>query len=122
MLTNQIRRHFSKAQKIISSDVLIVGSGATGTALACALSQHNLGTHQKQKIIMLDHQPLPDMGTYDKPNRSPEPRVVTLSPNSLRMLASLGVMDIANAKYVTPFFDMVVTEEVGSSRLHFNSK
>lgn len=55
------------------------------------------------------------------PSRIPEPRVVTLSPNSVRLLTSLGVMDIAEKRCITPFHDMIVYEEVGKSYMRFNN-
>lgn len=44
------------------------------------------------------------------PSRVPEPRVVTLSPNSLKLLKSLGIMDTVETKCLTPFYDMLVYE------------
>lgn len=55
------------------------------------------------------------------PQRIPEPRVVTLSPNSLRLLKSLGIMDILEDKCVTPFKDMLVYESIGKSYMRFNN-
>jgi len=54
--------------------------------------------------------------------RVPEPRVVTLSPSSLRLLRSLGVMNIAEGRCVTPFHDMIVYEQSGNSSMRFNHK
>ena len=83
---------------------------------------------ESPKIILLDSSKLPRMSTYREddgvviPARVPEPRVVTLSPNSLRLLKSFGVMDIVEDKCVTPFHDMLVYEQVGQSYMRFNNK
>lgn len=67
--------------------------------------------------MMIDNSKLPTMETYRLKNsdnkihqRIPEPRVVTLSPQSLRLLESIGIMEIAEKKYITNFFDMIVYE------------
>ena len=54
-------------------------------------------------------------------SRVPEPRVVTLSPSSLRLLRSLGILGIAEGKCITPFQSMVIYEQSGSSSLRFNN-
>lgn len=53
--------------------------------------------------------------------RVPEPRVVTLSPSSVRLLRSLGIMSIAEGKCMTPFYSMIVYEQSGSSSMRFNN-
>ena len=47
---------------------------------------------------MLDHTNLPTMEKYkeDDQERIPEPRVITLSPNTLRFLKSIGVLQKCN--------------------------
>mmetsp|Transcript_18066 Transcript_18066/g.30822 ORF Transcript_18066/g.30822 Transcript_18066/m.30822 type:complete len:94 (-) Transcript_18066:1236-1517(-) len=92
----------------MKTDVLIVGGGASGGSLACALSSSPYFQRRSQadpfKIVMIDGSPLPSMAKYRVadmggeevvPQRVPEPRVVTLSPNSVKLFESLGVMDHA---------------------------
>jgi 2-polyprenyl-6-methoxyphenol hydroxylase-like FAD-dependent oxidoreductase len=55
------------------------------------------------------------------PSRVPEPRVVTLSPNSLRLLDSMNILDTIEKKCMTPFYDMLVYEQVGQSYMRFNN-
>jgi 2-polyprenyl-6-methoxyphenol hydroxylase-like FAD-dependent oxidoreductase len=55
-------------------------------------------------------------------DRVPEPRVVTLSPASLRLLKSVGALQKCNHRYITPFTDMLVYEQAGSAYMRFNNK
>ena len=83
--------------------MLIVGGGIAGASLACALSQSEYfetrdhSADKLKKIVLLDHTKLPSMLSYSQNDptalhRVPEPRVITLSPNSLRFLRSIGVL------------------------------
>jgi len=80
--------------------------------------------------MMIDNSKLPSMSTYKIKNsnneveqnrRIPEPRVVTLSPQSLRLISSLGIMEIAEKSFITNFYDMIVYEQVGRSFMRFNN-
>ena len=124
MLRNLSRNFSTINNTLLKTDVLIVGGGAAGGSLACALSQspffHRNNKMEDPKIILLDSSKLPRMSSYrepedttDIPSRIPEPRVVTLSPNSLKLLKSLGIMDTVEHKCVTPFYDMLVYEQIG---------
>ena len=124
MLRNLSRNFSTINNTLLKTDVLIVGGGAAGGSLACALSQspffHRNNKMEDPKIILLDSSKLPRMCSYrepedttDIPSRIPEPRVVTLSPNSLKLLKSLGIMDTVEHKCVTPFYDMLVYEQIG---------
>jgi len=71
-------------------------------------------------MIILDPTQLPDIATYRKESRFPEPRVVTLNPSSLRLLKSCGALQTCNHKYITPFNSMLVYEEAGSAYMKFS--
>lgn len=47
--------------------------------------------------------------------------MVTLSPNSLRLLRSMNIMETIEQKCMTPFYDMLVYEQVGQSYMRFNN-
>jgi len=84
----------------LTPDVCIVGGGPAGAALACALSQSEFfqADGPAKKIIVVDGTPnLPKIDAYKKSTqeRVPEPRVVTLSPSSVRLLRSIGAFDAA---------------------------
>lgn len=54
--------------------------------------------------------------------RVPEPRVITLTPNSLRFLNSIGALNLCNQGCVTPFHEMLVYEEVGRGFMKFDHR
>ena len=106
--------------------MLIVGGGITGASLACALSQSQYFESGQdddlKKIVLLDHTKLPSINSYKPEKRIPEPRVITLSPNSLRFLNSIGALQICNENYLTPFYHMLVYEEAGRGYMKFDLK
>ena len=69
-LVNLNLRNFSQNinanKKIIHTDVLIVGGGASGASLACALSlsPHFQKVDNKYRLMMIDNSKLPSMKSY----------------------------------------------------------
>lgn len=74
--------------------------------------------------MVLDSSRLPKLADFtDSPmSRVPEPRVVTLSPSSLRLLKSIGVLQTCDNRFITPFYDMLVYEGAGNSYMRFNNQ
>lgn len=109
-------------------DVCIVGGGPAGVALACTLAESGLFNPDtaggKKKIVLLDSSKLPKLADYKQSSmsRAPEPRVVTLSPASLRLLKSIDVLQTCDNRFITPFYDMLVYEAAGSSYMRFNNQ
>ena len=96
-------------------------------ALACTLAESSFfsaGEDSKKKILLLDSSKAPQITDYTdaKLSRQPEPRVVTLSPASLRLLKSINVLQTCDNRFITPFYDMLVYEAAGSSYMRFNNK
>ena len=108
-------------------DVCIVGGGPTGVALACSLGQSNFfsaSDGNPKKIMLLDSSTVPTIGHYSDSelSRVPEPRVVTLSPASIRLLKSINALQTCDNRFITPFYDMLVYESAGDSYMRFNNK
>ena len=121
MMLSKITRRFST--KVLTPEVCIVGGGPAGAALSCALSSSS--HFGKGDVLLIDSSKLPSLSSYDSnlhPDRKPEPRVVTLTPSSLNMLDSMGVLQRCDHKFITPFSDMIVYEEAGSAYMHFNNE
>ncbi|TNV79571.1 hypothetical protein FGO68_gene8160 [Halteria grandinella] len=113
----------SEGTQVQKTDVLIVGGGIAGASLACALSQSEYFQSTSsglKRIVMLDHTKLPSISDYATHQRTPEPRVITLTPNSLRFLSSIGGLQLCNATCVTPFKEMLVYEEIGHGFMRFD--
>ena len=99
-----------------------MGGGPAGAGLACALSSSS--HFGKGDVLLIDSSRLPELSSYDSekhPDRKPEPRVVTLTPSSINMLNSMGVLQRCDHSFITPFSDMIVYEEAGSAYMHFNN-
>ena len=95
------------------ADVLIVGAGMVGSALALALKDSGL------KIVLLDGGPLsvkPFSG-----DDAFEPRVSALSAASQRILQRLGAWDGIVARRVSPYSHMHVWDGSGTGQIHFSA-
>ena len=73
--------------------------------------------------MLLDSSKAPELSHYKESpiSREPEPRVVTLSPASLRLLKSINVLQTCDNRFITPFYDMLVYEAAGNSYMRFNN-
>ena len=64
--------------------------------MACTLAESNFFSPEgeRKKIVLLDSSKAPELSTYSSSalTRAPEPRVVTLSPASIRLLKSINVL------------------------------
>jgi len=95
------------------ADVLIVGAGMVGSALALALKDSGL------EILLLDGSPL-SVKPFD-PQAAFEPRVSALSAASQRILERLGVWDGISARRASPYRDMQVWDGSGTGQIHFSA-
>ncbi|MGH8354780.1 MAG: 2-octaprenyl-3-methyl-6-methoxy-1,4-benzoquinol hydroxylase [Pseudomonas sp.] len=93
------------------ADLLIVGAGMVGSALALALQDSGL------EILLLDGGPL-SVKPFDR--AAPfEPRVSALSAASQRILQRLGVWDGIAARRASPYGEMQVWDGSGTGQIHF---
>lgn len=94
-----------------NTDVAIVGGGAVGAALACALADKGL------TLTLIDAQtPAP----YD-PKAEVDLRVFALSMASRRILEALGAWQTVTAARLSPYRDMQVWDAGGKGSVHFDS-
>ena len=95
------------------ADLLIVGAGMVGSALALALR------HSGLQILLVDGGPL-----TVKPFAAPapfEPRVSALSAASQRILERLGAWEGIAQRRATPYTDMQVWDGSGTGQIHFSA-
>lgn len=97
----------------MQADLIIVGAGMVGSALALALE------HSGLEILVVDGGPLSvrpfaTEGAF-------EPRVSALSAASQRILERLGVWDGIAARRVSPYRDMRVWDGSGTGSVHFSA-
>ncbi|WP_278440262.1 2-octaprenyl-3-methyl-6-methoxy-1,4-benzoquinol hydroxylase [Pseudomonas oryzihabitans] len=95
------------------ADLVIVGAGMVGSALALALADSGLS------VVLLDRGPLtPGAVESDLPF---EPRVSALSLASQRILERLGAWDGILARRVSPYQAMHVWDGSGTGAVHFDA-
>jgi 2-polyprenylphenol 6-hydroxylase len=95
------------------ADLLIVGAGMVGSALALALR------HSGLEVLLLDGGPL-SVKPFD--GEAPfEPRVSALSAASQRILERLGAWEGIARRRVSPYSDMHVWDGSGTGEIHFSA-
>ncbi|RRV09263.1 2-octaprenyl-3-methyl-6-methoxy-1,4-benzoquinol hydroxylase [Pseudomonas sp. v388] len=95
------------------ADVLIVGAGMVGSALALALQGSGLD------VLVLDGGSL-SVKPFD-PQSAFEPRVSALSAASQRILERLDVWEGIAARRVSPYGQMHVWDGSGTGQIHFSA-
>ena len=95
------------------ADLLIVGAGMVGSALALALQGSGLN------ILVLDGSPL-SVKPFDDAAAF-EPRVSALSAASQRILERLDVWDGVVARRASPYGEMHVWDGSGTGHVHFSA-
>ncbi|WP_170866817.1 MULTISPECIES: 2-octaprenyl-3-methyl-6-methoxy-1,4-benzoquinol hydroxylase [Pseudomonas] len=95
------------------ADLLIVGAGMVGSALALALQGSGL------QVLLLDGSPM-SVKPFD-PQAAFEPRVSALSTASQRILDRLGVWQGVTTRRASPYTDMHVWDGSGTGQIHFSA-
>lgn len=95
----------------MQADLIIVGAGMVGSALALALE------HSGLEILVVDGSPL-SVKPFD-PAAAFEPRVSALSAASQRILERLGVWQGIAARRASAYRDMRVWDGSGTGSVHF---
>ncbi|WP_207284206.1 2-octaprenyl-3-methyl-6-methoxy-1,4-benzoquinol hydroxylase [Pseudomonas sp. FW300-N2F2] len=95
------------------ADLLIVGAGMVGSALALALQGSGL------QVLLLDGSPM-SVKPFD-PQAAFEPRVSALSTASQRILDRLGVWQGITTRRTSPYTDMHVWDGSGTGQIHFSA-
>ena len=90
-------------------DVLILGGGMVGAALACALGDSPL------KIALLDRAPPAE------PDKEYDQRVSAVTLASQNLFENIGAWDNMVRRRVSPVREMQVWSEGGSGAIHFNA-
>ena len=97
----------------MQADLIIVGAGMVGSALALALQDQGLD------IILLDGSPL-SVKPFDASSAF-EPRVSALSVASQRILERLDVWEGIAARRACPYAEMQVWDGSGTGQVHFSA-
>lgn len=97
----------------LRADLLIVGAGMVGSALALALQGSGL------QVLLLDGSPM-SVKPFDA-QAAFEPRVSALSTASQRILDRLDVWEGITARRASPYTDMHVWDGSGTGQIHFSA-
>ena len=97
----------------MDADLIIVGAGMVGSALALALQDTGL------EILLVDGGPL-SVTPFDR-NEAFEPRVSALSAASQRVLERLGVWPGIAARRASAYGEMQVWDGAGTGHIHFSA-
>lgn len=95
-------------------DIVIVGAGITGAAMALALADSGL------RIAVIDRKPLLSAG--DTPTGDHDARVSAVTAASRRLLASLGVWQNMPADHLCAYTRMHVHERDGTASIDFAAR
>ncbi|KAI8331215.1 hypothetical protein BC941DRAFT_439321 [Chlamydoabsidia padenii] len=118
--TNYTRRLYSMDTDLKNAyDVVIVGGGVCGTALACSIASNPLLQHQR--VALVEAMDLSNTLTW-----SPKPdhfsnRTVSLTPGSMRLLQDIGVTEHLAPGRANPYTDMRVWDGVTGAQIHFDA-
>ncbi len=93
-----------------SYDVLIVGGGMVGSALACALGDSRL------KVAVLDHAP-----AAAPPQTGHDLRVSAITLASRALFENIGAWEGMTRRRVAPVVEMQIWDSNGSGSIHFNA-
>lgn len=106
----------SEAGAPLDYDVLVVGAGIAGSALAVALSGQGL------RIALVEARDLPaDPGPVDPGLNGFDVRVSALTPGSVDLLGRLAVWPAIEAYRACPYRHMTVWDAEGTGRIDFDS-
>jgi len=93
-------------------DIIILGSGMVGSALACALAETNL------RIALLDKQ----KPQLDWPIDGYDLRVSALTYSSQKILSHIGAWPTMLKRRVSPFSKMLVWDASGDGKIEFDAE
>lgn len=97
-------------------DVIIIGAGLVGSAMACALAADPRGEALRIAVVEAAGEPEVFSGTAF------DPRVVALTHTSQDLLTSVGAWELIRQHRVCPYTDMEVWDADGTGSIHFDSR
>ncbi|MDG1311744.1 MAG: UbiH/UbiF/VisC/COQ6 family ubiquinone biosynthesis hydroxylase [Porticoccaceae bacterium] len=97
-------------------DVIVVGAGMIGAAMACLLAKQSRDYQSGPlKIALVEARPAPEFDTERF-----DPRVAALTEKSRQLMERCGVWDATAAKRVSPYLAMEVWDAEGTGRIQFD--
>ncbi|RHY35045.1 hypothetical protein DYB32_000458 [Aphanomyces invadans] len=100
-------------------DVVIVGGGIVGSALACNLKSNPV-FHGK-KVTVIEPSPPNKLDDANAPLGIPDARVYTITPASKKLFEAIGVWDKIKPEHIAPFGHMQVWDAMGDGFIRFDA-
>lgn len=97
-------------------DVVIVGAGLVGSAMACALAADKKGESLRIAVVEAGGEPRTYQGVEF------DPRVVALTLASQELLDSVGAWPLIQQNRACPYTDMEVWDAEGTGNIHFDCR
>lgn len=102
------------ASDTLDFDVVIVGAGLVGSAMACALAADEAGHSLRIAVVEAGGEP----ALFEGENF--DPRVVALTQASQKLLDSVGAWSLIQDERACPYTDMDVWDADGTGSIHFD--
>ncbi|KAI9286915.1 hypothetical protein BC943DRAFT_217257 [Umbelopsis sp. AD052] len=100
-------------------DVVIVGGGVAGTALACSLASKP--EFHSKKIALIEAFDLAPVKNWTPSENVYSNRVVSLTPSSVSLLKDIDVWRHLHHDRIKPYDDMQVWDAISGARVEFNT-
>jgi len=115
-MTDPNTRSEAQTPASLHYDLVIIGAGMVGSAMACALASDSRSKNIRIAVIEAGGPPrLPPEGQFD-------PRVVALTHASKKLLDSIRVWDTISLQRACPYTDMHVWDADGTGNIHFDCR
>jgi len=104
----------SQVPEALTFDVIIVGAGLVGSAMACTLAADKAGENLRIAVVEAGA----EVGIFSGENF--DPRVVALTHASQTLLDSVGAWSLIQDQRACPYTDMDVWDAEGTGSIHFD--
>ncbi|KAI9012633.1 hypothetical protein CLU79DRAFT_398486 [Phycomyces nitens] len=101
-------------------DIVIVGGGVAGTALACALASNPV--LRNNRVALVEAMDLAGTIEWSPVKESYSNRVVSLTPGSMSFFEKMGVVEHMDLSRVHGYGDMEVWDGVTDARIKFDTR
>ncbi|KAI9484584.1 hypothetical protein BDB00DRAFT_854504 [Zychaea mexicana] len=100
-------------------DIVIVGGGIAGTALACSLAANP--TMRDYRVALIEAMDLSNTNSWTPIPNQYSNRVVSLTPHALKYFSKIGVTDQLYRDRLCPYSRMQVWDGVTDARIEFDT-
>ncbi|KAG0174092.1 putative ubiquinone biosynthesis monooxygenase [Apophysomyces sp. BC1034] len=114
-------RHFSTVVNELENayDVVIIGGGVAGTALACSLASNP--ALREQRVALVEAMDLTSTVQWAPQENKYSNRVVSLTPGSMNFLEKIGATNYMHADRTNAYSKMQVWDGVSDAKIHFDT-